>query len=199
MPALLAQAYGHSVAATVAVIKQLNLQIAALEQELAASFEMHPDAEIYLSLPGLGVVLGARAMAEFGDDRTRFLNPKARKSYAGTAPITKASGTRKVVLARVARNRRLADACYLWAFSALTRSEGARHRYDVLRARGQTVGCKYPVTGGTSRRERLVGYHARRSWSFPASIAACVSWSACSCSSCIRATVRSSSLSFATS
>jgi len=199
VPALLAQAYGHSVAATVAVIKQLNLQIAALEQELAASFEMHPDAEIYLSLPGLGVVLGARAMAEFGDDRTRFLNPKARKSYAGTAPITKASGTRKVVLARVARNRRLADACYLWAFSALTRSEGARHRYDVLRARGQTVGCKYPVTGGTSRRERLVGYHARRSWSFPASIAACVSWSACSCSSCIRATVRSSSLSFATS
>jgi hypothetical protein len=63
----------------------------------------------------------------------------------------------------------------------------------------QPVGCKYPVTGGTSRRERLVGYHARRSWSFPASMAACVSWSACSCSSCIRATVRSSSLSFATS
>jgi len=137
-PPLLAEAYGHSVAATVAVIKQLNLQIAALEQELTASFEMHPDAEIYLSLPGLGVVLGARAMAEFGDDRTRFLHPKARKSYAGTAPITKASGTRKVVLARVARNRRLADACYRWAFCALTCSEGARHRYDVLRARGQT-------------------------------------------------------------
>jgi len=137
-PALIAEAYGHSVAATVAVIKQLNLQIAALERELAANFEMHPDAEIYLSLPGLGLVLGARAMAEFGDDRTRFLNPKARKNYAGTAPITKASGTRKVVLARVARNRRLADACYLWAFSALTHSAGARHRYDVLRARGQT-------------------------------------------------------------
>jgi len=137
-PTLLAEAYGHSVTATVAVIKQLNLQIATLEQELAASFEKHPDAEIYLSLPGLGVVLGARAMAEFGDDQTRFLHPKARKSYAGTAPITKASGTRKVVLARVARNRRLADACYQWAFSALTRSDGARHRYDALRARGQT-------------------------------------------------------------
>ena len=137
-PALLAEAYGHSVVASVAVIKQLNLQIAALERELAASFELHPDAEIYLSLPGLGVVLGARAMGEFGDDRTRFLHPKARKNYAGTAPITKASGTRKVVLARMARNRRLADACYQWAFSALTRSDGARHRYDVLRARGQT-------------------------------------------------------------
>lgn len=137
-PALVAQAYGHTVAASLAVIKQLNLQIAVLDQALAASFEMHPDAEIYLSLPGLGRVLGARALAEFGDDRTRFAHPKARKNYAGTAPITKASGTRKVVLARVARNRRLADACYQWAFAALGSSEGARRRYDYLRSRGQT-------------------------------------------------------------
>ena len=57
-PALVAKAYGHSVAASVAVIKQLSLQIAALEKELAASFETHPDAEIYPSLPGLGRVLG---------------------------------------------------------------------------------------------------------------------------------------------
>jgi transposase len=137
-PSLVARAYGHSVAASVAVIKQLSQQIAALDKELTASFETHPDAEIYLSLPGLGFVLGARALAEFGDDRTRFAHPKARKSYAGTAPITKASGTRRVVLARVARNRRLADACYQWAFAALTRSAGARGRYDSLRARGQT-------------------------------------------------------------
>jgi transposase len=137
-PVLVTQAYGHSVAASVTVIKELNLRIGDLEKELAASFEMHPDAEIYLSLPGLGRVLGARAIAEFGDDRTRFQHPKARKNYAGTAPITKASGTRKVVLARVARNRRLADACYQWAFAALTASEGARRRYDSLRARGQT-------------------------------------------------------------
>jgi hypothetical protein len=61
-----------------------------------------------------------------------------RKTYAGTAPITRASGTRKVVLARLARNKRLSDACYLWAFSALTRSQGARASYDQLRARGAT-------------------------------------------------------------
>jgi hypothetical protein len=42
------------------------------------------------------------------------------------------------VLARVARNRRLADACYLWAFAALTRSIGARALYDRHRARGAT-------------------------------------------------------------
>ncbi len=133
-----AHAYGRTVAALVAVIAQLNQQIAALERDLAENFEEHPDVEIYLSQPGLGVVLGARAIAEFGDDRTRFAHPKARKSFAGTAPITKASGTRQVVLARVARNRRLADACYWWAFCALTRSAGARRYYDALRQRGKT-------------------------------------------------------------
>jgi len=133
-----AQAYGRTVAALVAVIAQLNQQIAGLERDLAESFEEHPDVEIYLSQPGLGVVLGARAIAEFGDDRTRFAHPKARKNFAGTAPITKASGTRRVVLARVARNRRLADACYWWAFCSLTRSHGARHYYDALRRRGKT-------------------------------------------------------------
>lgn len=137
-PRLLAQAYGRSVASLVRLLRQMNLELATLEQELASHFEMHPDAELYLSLPGLGIVLGARVLAEFGDDRTRFNHPKARKNYAGTAPITKASGTRRMVLARVARNRRLADACYLWAFASLTRSAGTRSYYDQLRHRGKT-------------------------------------------------------------
>ena len=73
----------------------------------------HPDAEILRSLPGLGIVLGARLLAEFGDSPNRYQDPKSRRCYAGTAPITRASGTRRVVLARIARNRRRADACYL--------------------------------------------------------------------------------------
>lgn len=134
----LAHAYGRTVTALVTVIAQLNQQIAALERDLAQSFEQHPDVEIYLSQPGLGVVLGARAIAEFGDDRTRFAHPKARKNFAGTAPITKASGTRQVVLARVARNQRLAATCYWWAFCSLQQSPGARRYYDALRQRGKT-------------------------------------------------------------
>jgi transposase len=137
-PATVAAAYGQAVAATVGVLGELARQIAALEQDLTAAFEAHPDAELLRSLPGLGVVLGARVLAEFGDDPTRYPYPKARKAYAGTAPVTRASGSRRVVLARVARNRRLADACYLWAFSALTRSPGARAYYDQHRARGAT-------------------------------------------------------------
>jgi len=133
-PAQLAKAYGATVKATVGILTEMNAQLAALEEELRGSFETHPDAEIIVSLPGLGTVLGARVLAEFGDDRTRYDDAKARKSYAGTAPITKASGKSKVVLARFARNSRLADACYLWAFSALSASPGARAFYDAHRA-----------------------------------------------------------------
>ena len=137
-PPRLAKAYGSSVRATVRVIAELNVAIAELEAELAESFEEHPDAEILRSLPGLGVVLGARVLGEFGDDRTRYQDARARRCYAGTAPITRASGTKMIVLARMARNKRLADALYGWAFSALTRSPGARRFYDAHRARGNT-------------------------------------------------------------
>lgn len=137
-PKVLAGAYAVSVRALVAVLQEISTQIEELERELERSFRSHPDAEIYLSLPGLGDVLGARALGEFGDDRTRYADARSRKAYAGTAPITKASGTKRIVLARFARNAHLADACHLWAFAALLRSPGARRYYDGLRSRGKT-------------------------------------------------------------
>ena len=124
--------------ASVALLRQFNAEIEQLEAELVASFEGHPDAEILCSLPGLGSVLGARVLAEFGDDPTRYKDARSRRCYAGTAPITRASGTRTVVFARSARNRRMAQACYLWAFSALRPSPGARAFYDRQRAKGKT-------------------------------------------------------------
>jgi hypothetical protein len=135
---VVADALGLSAAARVAVLVSLNRQIAALEGALAEHFDGHPDAEILRSLPGLGLVLSARVLGEFGDDPTRYADARGRKAYAGTAPITKASGRSLVVLARVARNRRLADACERWAFCSLTASPGARRYYDALRARGKT-------------------------------------------------------------
>jgi transposase len=137
-PPLVEQAFGATVTALVAVIGELVRQIDTVAQRLEASFDTHPDAEILRSLPGLGPVLSARVLAEFGDDPHRYADAKARKNYAGTAPITRASGTRRVVLARIARNRRLADALYQWAFTALSSSPGARALYDAHRARGAT-------------------------------------------------------------
>ena len=84
------------------------------------------------------MILGARVLGEFGDDPNRYADAKSRKNYAGTSPITKASGKSRVVLARYARNRRLADACQLWAFASLTPSPGARAFYDQRRAAGDT-------------------------------------------------------------
>jgi transposase len=135
---VVAEAYGAAAAARVAVLVSLNQQIAALENTLAGHFDRHPDAEILRSLAGLGPVLGARVLGEFGDDPSRFADARGRKAYAGTAPITKASGRSRIVLARVARNRRLADACEWWAFCSLSASPGARAYYDALRARGKT-------------------------------------------------------------
>jgi transposase len=137
-PAGLSAAYGVTVRASVALLRQFNVEIEQLEAELVASFEGHPDAEILRSLPGLGSVLGARVLAEFGDDPTRYKDGRSRRCYAGTAPITRASGTRSVVLARSTRNRRMAQACYLWAFSALRPSPGARAFYDRQRAKGKS-------------------------------------------------------------
>jgi hypothetical protein len=137
-PSLVAEAMGASVRSLVAVIDELVTQISILERELTDRFEQHPDAKIIRSLPGLGTILGARVLAEFGDDPNRFDDAKSRKNYAGTSPITRASGKHRVVLARYARNRRLADACYLWAFAALSASPGARNYYDQRRAAGDT-------------------------------------------------------------
>ena len=137
-PPAVADAMGTIVASLVTVITQLNVQIDQLETALAENFEQHPDAKIIRSLPGLGTILGARVLAEFGDDPNRYDTAKSRKNYAGTSPITRTSGKHRVVLARYARNRRLADACYLWAFAALSASPGARAFYDQRRATGDT-------------------------------------------------------------
>jgi transposase len=87
-------AYREVVAALVAMLRWLNEQVAALEQQLAARFAANPDAVILRSLPGLGMVLGARVLGEFGDDPARYQTAKGRKAFAGTAPITRSSGLR---------------------------------------------------------------------------------------------------------
>jgi Transposase/Transposase IS116/IS110/IS902 family len=137
-PPSIAAAYAGTVRALAALITTLNEQVTALEGQVEACFGQHPDAEIYLSQPGLGPILGARVLAEFGDDPTRYDGARARKNYAGTSPITRASGKKKVVLARYVRNKRLADALHRQAFCALSASPGARAYYDALRERDMT-------------------------------------------------------------
>lgn len=130
-PAAVAQAHGVVVADLAGLLQNVIARIERQQKELDQTLKEHPDAEIYLSLPGLGPVLSVRVLAEFGDDPNRYQDGRARKNFAGTSPITQASGKKKVVMARFIRNDRLADACQLWAFSAISASPGARRYYDL--------------------------------------------------------------------
>jgi transposase len=134
-PATTEAAYAAVVVGQIGIIGALNEQITQLQEVVAEHFGRHPDADIYLSQPGFGVVLAARALGEFGDDKKRFHDARARKNYSGQSPITRASGKKTVVLARYATNRRLGAALHAQAFSALAASPGARAYYDALRAR----------------------------------------------------------------
>jgi transposase len=127
---LVEQAMGRQ---ALALLGQLDAACAAaddLEHAVTQSFNLHPDAGIITSFPGLGALTGARVLAEIGDDRSRFQDAKGLKAYAGAAPITRASGKTRSVTRRKVKNNRLNAAGYNWAFSALTASPGARAHYD---------------------------------------------------------------------
>jgi transposase len=128
-PPLVEDALGKQM---LALVVQLEAACAAaddLAKAVEEAFPQHPDAEVLLSFPGLGVQLGARVLAEIGDDHTRFADARSLKAYAGSSPITRASGKKSSVTRRWIKNDRLNHAGYLWAFSAITASPGAKAHY----------------------------------------------------------------------
>ena len=153
LPAAVSRAFAATTRAAAAQLGSINRQIAELEAELTASFEQHPDADIFRSMPGLGVVLGARVLGEFGDDPERYASAKSRRNYAGTSPLTVASGRKRTVKARFTRNRRLSDAVGQWALCSLRVSPGCRDFYDQRRAAGDLHHQALRALGN-----RLVGY-----------------------------------------
>lgn len=135
---LVARAYGQTVSALVRLLESLNAQIEELEQQIAELFQDRPEAKLCLSLPGLGNNLGPRALAEFGDSPGRYRDSKARRAFAGTAPVTCTSGKSRWVHRRYATNRRLLNTCQMWAFGALRGSPGAHAYYRHLRLTGKS-------------------------------------------------------------
>lgn len=124
---------------TTALLRQLEtacVNAEQLEADCVEAFQQHRDAKIITSFPGLGDLTGARVLAEIGDDRTRFASAQGLKAYAGSAPVTRASGKSRVVMHRKVMNKRLAAVGYLWAFSSLRNSPGARAHYDRRRDTG---------------------------------------------------------------
>jgi transposase len=136
-PLAVEAALGTTVTTLLGILTAMVTAVTALEKSLATAFDAHPQAQIYRSVPGVGTVLGARLMAEIGDDPHRFTTAAGLRAFSGTAPITRASGRSHYVMARKVRNKRLADACHWWTFSALTKSPGARAHYDRRRSAGE--------------------------------------------------------------
>ncbi|WP_436501773.1 IS110 family transposase [Actinokineospora sp. HUAS TT18] len=102
----------------------------------AEAFHHHPDHAVITSFPGLGDLTGARVLAEIGDDRNRFADARALKAYAGSAPVTRASGRSTSVTYRRVKNDRLAAAGWIWAFVASTNSPGGALHYRRRRDAG---------------------------------------------------------------
>ena len=130
------EALGQTAAGLLGIIVAMQSAVEQLEQALATAFDDHPLAPVLRSAFGLGPILAARVLAEVGDDRSRFATAGGLRAFAGTAPVTRASGRSRQVKARLVRNKRLGDACHWWAFAMLTKSPGAREHHDRRRAAG---------------------------------------------------------------
>ncbi|MBB5109880.1 transposase [Streptomyces spectabilis] len=135
-PLLVEDALGKQMLALLAQLEATCTAADDLAKAVQEAFPKHPDAEVITSFPGLGVQLGARILAEIGDDRDRFADARGLKAYAGSAPITRASGKKHHVGRRMVKNDRLNHAGYLWAFSAITASPGAKIHYGRRREKG---------------------------------------------------------------
>lgn len=109
----------------------------AYDARIAELLAHHPDADVFLSLPGVASVLAATLLAEIGEDRERFPEAAALLAEAGLAPVTRQSGKMRRVRFRRAASHRLRQAFTWWAFNSLTESPWARQVYDANRGHGQ--------------------------------------------------------------
>jgi transposase len=126
-------------AQTLALLATLDVECTSVErlgQASTEAFAQHPDHDVIVSFPGLGELTGARVFAELGDDRTRFADARAVKAYAGSAPVTRASGRSISITHRKVKNHRLCAAGFVWSFMAITNHKPARAHYDQRRERG---------------------------------------------------------------
>ncbi|MDT7765184.1 MAG: hypothetical protein QOC63_4604 [Mycobacterium sp.] len=135
-PELVEEAFGRQALALLALLDIECRNADSLAEATAEAFGQHPDHEIITSFPGLSDSAGARILAEIGDDRTRFADARALKAYAGSAPVTRASGRSISITVRRIKNDRLAAAGWLWAFAAASHKSQTRAHYLARREHG---------------------------------------------------------------
>ena len=127
---------GTAALALLAALDTACTNVDQLGEACAEAFAQHPDYDIITSFPGLGDLTGARVLAELGDDRNRFADARAVNAYAGSAPVTRASGRSISITHRRIKNDRLAATGRVWAFIATTHAEPAKPHYQRRRDQG---------------------------------------------------------------
>jgi hypothetical protein len=135
-PDIVEQAMAHQALALLATLDVECRNVDELGQATAEAFRQHPDYSIITSFPGLADNTGARVLAELGDDRARFTDARSVKAYAGSAPITRASGRSISITYRRVKNDRLAAAGWAWAFAAMAHDAHANRHYRHRRDHG---------------------------------------------------------------
>ena len=81
---------------------------------------------LFAGIKGMGDITAGRLLGELGDDSDRFASQKSVRAFAETSPGTKQSGGTKFVKRRHVKNNRLNHAAFMWAFTMLKASPGAR-------------------------------------------------------------------------
>jgi transposase len=102
---------------------------------LAQLFSQHPDAHIFDSLPGAADLLAPALLAKFGDHRDRFPTPASVQALAGTCPVTKKSGKRRIVIFRRRCDREFRRIAQQFAHLSLRQSGWALAYWRDLRPR----------------------------------------------------------------
>ena len=121
-----------------AQILQLRDQRKQIATDVQKVLDDHPLFTILTSMPGVGVKIAARLLAEIGGDVSAFPTAAHLAAYAGLAPVTKRSGT-SIRGEHVNRggNKRLKNALFMAAFTSLRPDPASRAYYDRKRAEGK--------------------------------------------------------------
>jgi transposase len=132
--------YGQTLAgitrAYLATLAAIMAQIDALNQQITEALQLHPDRDIFTSLPRSGTVRAARLLGEIGDARGRFPTPASLACLAGVAPSTRESGRARIVAFRWAVDKQLRDAVCDFAGDSRRANPWAAQLYNQARARG---------------------------------------------------------------
>ena len=110
-----------------AQILQLRDQRIQIARDVDKVLDDHPLAEVLTSMPGIGVKIAARILAETGGDMSAFPTAAHLAAYAGLAPVTKRSGS-SIRGEHVNRggNKRLKNALFMSAFTSLRADPASR-------------------------------------------------------------------------